>query len=150
MGQSIMQMDPVALADIKSEGYMAVAKTGQNGRVALSELASAGDIGKILDGGSLTDAASVNVPNNALSTLATAQAALTLNVNVDANEVPNFAVEVTPIADCTLTVTKTVNSTTTALSPSVSGGNSLTSGKKYQLTCVGSCWTLAEFTVPTP
>ena len=39
MGQSIMQMDPVALADIKSEGYMAVAKTGQNGRAALSEFA---------------------------------------------------------------------------------------------------------------
>lgn len=30
------------------------------------------------------------------------------------------------------------------------GGNSLTTGKLYQLTCVGSCWTLAEFTVPTP
>jgi hypothetical protein len=39
-----MQMDPVALADIKSEGYMAVAKTGQNKRVALSELASASDV----------------------------------------------------------------------------------------------------------
>lgn len=44
MGQSIMQMDPVALADIKSEGYMAVVKTGQNKRVALSELASADDV----------------------------------------------------------------------------------------------------------
>ena len=108
------------------------------------------EIGKILDGGALTDAASVNVPNNALSTLATAQAALTLNVNVGANEVPNFAVEVIPSANCALTVTKTVNSTASALSPSVAGGNTLTSGKKYQVTCVGSCWTLAEFDVPTP
>ena len=150
MGQPIMQMDPVALADIKSEGYMAVAKTGQNKRVALSELASAGDIGKILDGGSLTDAASVNVPNNALSTLSTAQATLTLNVTVNADEIPNFAVEVTPSVDVTLTVTKTVGNTTVTLNPSVAGGTSLTTGKLYQVTCVGNCWTLAEFTAPTP
>lgn len=97
------------------------------------------------NGGALTDAASVNVPNNALSTLSTAQATLTLNVNVGASEVPNFAVEVTPSVDVTLTVTKTVGSTTTTLSPSVAGGNSLTAGKLYQLTCVGNCWTLAEF-----
>lgn len=107
-------------------------------------------IGAVKNGGALTDAASVNVPNNALSTLSTAQAALTLNVNVDSGEVPNFAVEVTPNVDVTLTVTKTVGNTTTTLNPSVSGGNSLTTGKLYQVTCVGSCWTLAEFTVPTP
>lgn len=107
-------------------------------------------IGSVKNGDALTDAASVDVPNNALSTLATAQATLTLNVNVGASDVPNFAVEVTPSADCTLTVTKTVGNTTTTLNPSVAGGNSLTTGKKYQVTCVGSCWTLAEFTVPTP
>jgi len=102
------------------------------------------------NGGVLIDASSVNVPNNALSTLATAQAALTLNVNVGSGEVPNFAVEVTPSVDVTLTVTKTVGSTTTTLSPSVSGGNSLTTGKLYQVTCVGSCWTLAEFAMSNP
>ena len=47
MGQSIMQMDQVALADIKSEGYMAVAKTGQNNRVALSEIAKQSDVDAI-------------------------------------------------------------------------------------------------------
>lgn len=102
------------------------------------------------DGGALTDAASINVPNNAISTLSTAQAALTLNVNVGSGEVPNFAVEITPSVDVTLTVTKTVGNTTTTLNPSTAGGNSLTTGKLYQVTCVGSCWTLAEFTVPTP
>ena len=107
-------------------------------------------IGSVKRGGILTDAASVNVPNNALSTLKTAQSALTLNVNVVGDEVPNFAVEITPSADVTLTVTKTDDDTTTTLNPSVSGGNSLTTGKLYQVTCVGSCWTLAEFTVPTP
>lgn len=104
----------------------------------------------LLNGGSLTDAASINVPNNALSTLTTAQSTLTLNVNVGASEVPNFAVEVTPSVDVTLTVTKTVGNTTTTLNPSTAGGNSLTTGKLYQLTCVGNCWTLAEFTAPTP
>ena len=74
----------------------------------------------------------------------------TLNVNVDSGEVPNFAVEITPSVDVTLTVTKTVGNTTTTLNPSVSGGNSLTTGKLYQVTCVGNCWTLAEFTQPTP
>ena len=97
------------------------------------------------NGGVLTDAASVNVPNNALSTLATAQAALTLNVNVGSGEVANFAVELLPAVDCTLTVTRTVNNVATTLTPSVAGGNELTGGKMYQLTCVGSCWTLAEF-----
>lgn len=107
-------------------------------------------IGSVKRGGGLTDAASVNVPNNALSTLNTAQSTLTLNVNVVGNEVPNFAVEITPSVDVTLTVTKTVDNTVTSLNPSVAGGNSLTTGKLYQVTCVGSCWTLAEFTVPTP
>ena len=107
-------------------------------------------VGAVKLGSRLTDAASINVPNNALSTLNTAQSTLTLNVNVDGNEVPNFAVEITPSVDVTLTVTKTVGNTTTTLNPSVSGGNSLTTGKLYQVTCVGSCWTLAEFTVPTP
>ena len=107
-------------------------------------------LGAIKNGGALTDGASVTVPNNALSTLSTAQSTLTLNVNVGDNEVPNFAVEVSPNADCTLTVTKTVGNTTTTLNPSVAGGDSLTTGKLYQVTCVGSCWTLAEFAVPTP
>lgn len=107
-------------------------------------------VNSITNGGALTDAATVDVPNNALSTLATAQASLTLNVNLDGGDVPNFAVEVTPSTDVTLTVTNTVGNTTTALSPSVSAGNELAAGKKYQVTCVGSCWTLAEFTVPTP
>ena len=105
-------------------------------------------LGAIKNGGSLTDGASVTVPNNALSTLSTAQATLTLNVNLGSDEVPNFAVEVTPSVNCTLTVTKTVGDTVTTLNPSVAGGDELTDTRKYQVTCVGSCWTLAEFEVP--
>lgn len=102
------------------------------------------------NGGTLTDAASVNVPNNSLSTLTTSQASLTLNVVCDENEVPNFAVEITAGVAVTLTVTKTVGSTTTTLKYAEAAGNTLESGKFYQVTCVGSCWTLAEFTQPTP
>ena len=107
-------------------------------------------IGSVKNGGALTSAASVDVPNNACSTLSTSEAALTINVNLADGEVPNFAVEITPSVDVTLTVTKTVGNTTTTLSPSAAGGNSLTTGNLYQVTCVGSCWTLAEFTEPTP
>ena len=102
-------------------------------------------LGAIKNGGPLTDGASVTVPNNALSTLSTAQATLTLNVNVGPDEVPNFAVEVSPSADCTLTVTKTVGNTTTTLNPSYSGGTKCYAGKFYQLTCVGTCWNITEY-----
>ena len=106
--------------------------------------------GVIKNGGALTDAASIDVPNNSVSTLSTTQAALTLNVNCAADEVPNFAVEISAGAAVTLTVTKTVGNTVTTLYPSDAGGNALESGKYYQITCVGNCWTLAEFVPPTP
>lgn len=99
--------------------------------------------------GNLTDGANVTIPqNNSLSTLTTAQASLTLNLVLEAGEVPNFAVEITAGADVTLSITKTVGSTTTLLKQSVAGGNALENGKFYQVTCVGSCWTLAEFEEP--
>lgn len=106
--------------------------------------------GIINNGGALTDAASIDVTNNSCMTLTTAQAALTLNVNLEDDEVPNFAVEITATADCTLTVTSTKGDTVTTLRKSVAGGDSLETGKFYQVTCVGNCWTLAEFEVPTP
>lgn len=112
--------------------------------------------GSVRSGGALTDAASVTVPNNALSTLTTAQSALTLNVNCSNYEVPNFAVEITTAAAVTITVTKTLFDdetneviSTTTLKYSAAGGNELDSGKTYQLTCVGTCWTLAEFVDPS-
>ena len=105
--------------------------------------------GIIKDGGALTDAASIDVPNNSVSTLSIAQSALTLNVNLASGDVPNFAVEITTSAAVTLTVTKTVgNASPVTLNPSEAGGTSLESGKLYQVTCVGSCWTLAEFVAP--
>ena len=107
-------------------------------------------IGALADGGALTDGASVEVPNNKLSTLSTSQATLTLNVTPSSGTVPNFAVEITAIVGCTVTVTSTVGGTPTILKYAAAAGNELEASKTYQLTCVGSCWTLAEFTLPTP
>jgi hypothetical protein len=102
----------------------------------------------LYDAGALTDAATIDVTNNATQQLTSSQAALTLNVNCEGTEVPNFAVEISASAAITLTLTKTVNNVATTLYPSEAGGTSLESGKYYQLTCVGNCWTLAEFTNP--
>lgn len=101
------------------------------------------------DAGSLTDSSAVNVYNNAIQELSSSQSALTLNVNCNAGEVPNFAIEISAGAAITLTLTKTVNNTVTTLYPSEAGGTSLESGKYYQITCVGNCWTMAAFTVPS-
>lgn len=113
-----------------------------NGYVPVRELAG------VCDAGALTDAPSIDVSNNALSELSSSQSTLTLNVNCADGEVPNFAVEISASAAITLTVTKTVGGTVTTLWPSEAGGTSLESGKYYQITCVGNCWTLAEFTDP--
>ena len=102
-------------------------------------------IGSVNNGGALTDDSSILLSNNSVYTLSTAQSTLELSVVVGSNEIPNFAVEIMPSVNVTLTVTKTVDGLITTLSPSVAGGNTLTSGKKYQVTCVGSCWTLSEF-----
>ena len=106
--------------------------------------------GALADGGTLTDGVSVEVPNNKLSTLSTSQSSLTLNVTPSSGTVPNFAVEITASVSCTVTVTSTVGGTQATLKYSISAGNELEASKTYQLTCVGSCWTLAEFTHPTP
>jgi len=100
------------------------------------------------DNGSLTDAASITVQNNGLSTLSTQQASLTLNVDLSGSEIPNFAVEISAGVDCTVTVQKTVGSTSTVLNYATAAGNEIKAGKFYQLTCVGSCWTIAEFEAP--
>jgi hypothetical protein len=106
--------------------------------------------GALAYGGVLTDSATVEVPNNKLSTLSTSQSALTLNVTPPPGTVPNFAVEITASVACTVTVTSTVGGTTTTLKYAAAAGNELEESKIYQLTCVGSCWTLAEFAQPTP
>lgn len=135
---------PMTCVDASANGYsVPVCKEDVgNGLVLVRELAG------ICDAGTLTDASSIDVVNNAIQKLTSAQAALTLNVNCAEGEVPNFAVEISAGAAITLALTKTVGSTVTTLWPSDAGGTSLESGKYYQVTCVGNCWTMAEFTDP--
>ena len=70
---------------------------------------------------------------------------------VATDEVPNFAVEIdnTNGVNADVTVKKLVGNSYTALKYSVAAGNQIEAGKYYQLTCVGDCWTLAEFEAPS-
>lgn len=133
-------------ADLTAYNYVLIDGVGGSAKCPLSLLLS------VRDGGVLTDAASIQVDNNAISQLTTSQSSLTLNVNCEPGEIPNFAVEITTTAALTLSVVKIVGSgssaVATTLKYSAAGGNELESGKTYQLTCVGNCWTLAEFVDP--
>lgn len=104
--------------------------------------------GSVQDKGPLTDGDLVEVTNNAVQTLSTSRSTITVNVTPEGGQSPNFALEITPSQDLTITVTKTVGNTVTNLYPSNAGGNVADAGGYYQLTCVGNCWTLAPFTVP--
>ena len=113
-----------------------------------------GGEGGINDGGSKTESDLVEgvltiASTNSVTklTLTTAQ---TLTVLANAGT-PNFALEIDNTGNSNdVTVTVKDSAGTTTLNESVDGGNTVGAGKYYQLTCVGNCWTLAEFTVPTP
>jgi hypothetical protein len=80
-------------------------------------------------------------------TLTTAQT-LTVLANYG---VPNFALEIDNTGNSNdVTVTVKDYAGTTTLNASVAGGDTVGAGKYVQLTCVGSCWTLAEFAMPNP
>jgi hypothetical protein len=78
-------------------------------------------------------------------TLATVNA-VTFSVN---ESVPAFAIEIDNTGNSNDVDITVVNGATT-LKYSSAAGNQVGAGKYVQLTCVGGCWTLAEFTVPTP
>lgn len=73
--------------------------------------------------------------------------------DVPSEHVANFAVEVTPTVDCTVTVKTSKNSYATphwiTLSRALGVSNVMRAGKKYQITCIGTCWTIAEFELPS-
>ena len=142
-------------------GYMDLYTTVNNNDQWSSDM-EAGDCGALANVGDVqfdyVDPDPFSVVNNTFRKLILldGQQALTLNVTIpDANHAPNFCIEIdngNNTDDCvfTVTVTNQATSTTTTLKYSVAGGNTVGAGKYVQLTCVGSCWTLAEFTVPTP
>lgn len=105
-------------------------------------------VGFIKNVGALTDAVTItsSTINNGFATLSTSQSTLTIVDVVGTDEVVNFAIEITPSVNCTLTIQKQIGSgTPVTLKHAVSAGNKLEAGKTYQVTAVGTCWTLAEF-----
>ena len=105
-------------------------------------------VGFVKNAGALTDAATITAANlnNGFATLSTSQSTLTIVDVVDTDEVVNFAIDITPSVNCTLTIQKKIGSgTPVTLKHSVAAGNALEAGKTYQVTAVGNCWTLAEF-----
>jgi hypothetical protein len=108
----------------------------------------------LYDGGSKTEADLVEGELAIASTNSLTRLTLTTvqTLTVLANDgVPNFALEIDNTGNSNdVTVTVQDSTGTTTLNASVAGGDTVGAGKYVQLTCVGSCWTLAEFTVPTP
>ena len=105
-------------------------------------------VGYVKNVGALTDAATITSTtiNNGFATLSTSQSALTIVDVVGTDEVVNFAIEITPSVNCTLTIQKKVgDDSPVTLKHAVSAGNELEAGKTYQVTAVGTCWTLAAF-----
>lgn len=87
----------------------------------------------------------ISVTNNSFFTVDnTSLNAITLALTKSSVEVANFAAEITTQVNCTLSVT--INGT--AAKYSVAAGNTIEAGKTYQVTCVGTCWTIAEFAAP--
>lgn len=110
----------------------------------------------LMNGGSFTNMAAFTVKNNKLSSLVNmSQTAIEIDVGpLTVNEFPNFVVEIdnTSGVDATITV-KILRASPYqpfTLMFNSSAGNQILAGKLYQLTCVGSFWTLAEFALPNP
>jgi hypothetical protein len=105
-------------------------------------------VGFVKNAGPLTDGATITATtlNNGFATLSTSQSALTIIDVVGTDEIVNFAIEIEPSVNCTLTIQKKVGTNSpVTLKHSVAAGNTLEAGKTYQVTAVGNCWTLAEF-----
>lgn len=92
-----------------------------------------------LDSGKLT----IGCGNSTTALTLTTVNAITILAN---NGVPNFALLIDNSSNSNA-VTVTVKDSTdmTTFLQSVNAGNEVAAGKIYQLTCVGKCWTLAEF-----
>jgi len=99
----------------------------------------------VRDGGTITPAATVAVSNNALSSVVNTElAAITFNLTKAVGEVANFAIEFSTSVACAVSVT--VNGS--AIKRSAATDGSTEANKFYQITCVGACWTMAEFATP--
>ena len=86
---------------------------------------------------------SIEIPSDSSAT------SLTLDCTVASGECANFACEITNSSSETVTIALTLNSVAGSTHRAAATDGKVESGKFYQLTCVGTCWTLAEFTSPS-
>lgn len=78
----------------------------------------------------------------------TSVSTLTIVSNVG---VPNFAITIDNSANASdVSISVKTSDELTTLYHSTAGGTSIAAGSIVQITAVGDCWTLAEFTAPTP
>ena len=70
---------------------------------------------------------------------------LTVNCNINPGECANFACEIQNNSSVEVTVTVTLNSIAGSAGRASATDGKIASGKFCQVTCVGNCWTMAEF-----
>lgn len=70
---------------------------------------------------------------------------LTVNCNINPGECANFACEIQNNSSVDVTVTVTLNSIAGSTGRASATDGKIASGKFCQVTCVGNCWTMAEF-----
>ncbi len=91
---------------------------------------------------------SATISNNRLTIIGSSytnnQSTYTVQIN-STGYATNAAFEINPNVNMTLTVERRTAAGTTTLKYSAAAGNQLEAGKYYQVTAVGNCWTLAEF-----
>jgi len=105
--------------------------------------------GNLADGGTLTDGATVDIANRTCSTLQTDRDSITLNIVLGDGELANCIVEISAGRTTTVRVTATTGATTDVLRYSTSKGCELEAGKMYQITAIGHCWSMEEFSEAT-
>lgn len=104
-------------------------------------------------GGSIT---SVNIggqKNNSLVSFLAPLQTDHINFYYNGTDIPNFCIEfeLGGSDDCTVGIYQGSSSGThTQLKKATAANGTLTPGKFYQITVVGTCWTVAEFEIPTP
>lgn len=104
-------------------------------------------------GGSITDIDIGGRNNNSLITFRGPLQTDNINFYYNGTDVPNFCIEfeLGGSDDCVVNVYQGSSSgTSTKLKKAAAANGTLTPGKFYQITVVGTCWTVAEFEIPTP
>lgn len=99
-----------------------------------------------------TAAASVSVDNNKVTSIEipsdSSIPSMAVDCTVASGECANFACEISNLSSNDCSVSVTLNGTAGAMRRSASSDGTAGAGKYYQLTCVGNCWTMAEFGPP--